>query len=277
MIQEKTILLDEIYKYISGPIIGAFLTYWFGMRGKKIDVDLQKNRELNIVLSNMLNTWKYLNKLDELLKLSEDKTNSLIFPKEYLPYIVLKSGTLNDKCFEDLENSIDKLKEFDPISYFELEGIGKRFEFIRINYIVPFLKSSKNKNQSFKNINISFLDNLLNDIEEYLRRTSKLISKNIFKETSELIDNNSILNIEQMIEDYNFEYYELILSTIPDEIYKPTFEEFKEEFSKDEIKKQINKEFKLIMEKGLENVITAMTENDFSTIEELEQKLDETC
>lgn len=275
MIQEKSILLDEIYKYISGPIIGAFLAYWFGMRGKKIDVDIQKNRELNVVLSNMLNTWQYLNKLDDLLKLSEDKTNSLIFPKEYLPFIVLKSGTLNDRCFEDLEISIEKLKEFDPISYFELEGIGKRFDFIRINYIIPFLKSSKNENQTFENINRTFLDKLLNDIEEYLRRTSKLISKKMYNDTCELIEKNEIINIEKLKEDYNLEYYELILTIIPDEIIKPSYEEFKIEFSRDEVKEQIKKEFELIMEKGLENVISAMTENDFSTIEELEQKLND--
>lgn len=267
--------MDEIYKYVGGPIIGAFLAYWFGMRGKKIDVDIQKNRELNIVLSNMLNAWQYLNKLDELLKLTEDKTNSLIFPKEYLPFIVLKSGTLNDKCFEELEDSVDKLKEYDPISYFELEGVGKRFDFIRKNYIIPFLKTSKNKNQSFEMLNRSFLDKLLNDIEEYLRRTSKLISKKTFNETSYLIVNNTSNTIETIKEDYNFDYYEVILSIIPYDAYKPTFEEFKEEFSKDEMKEQIKKEFELIMEKGLENVIEAMTENNFSTIEELEQKLNE--
>lgn len=275
MIQEKANLLDELYKYISGPIIGAFLAYWFGMRGKRIDVDIQKNRELNVVLSNMLNTWQYLIKLDELLKLSDDKTNSLLFPKEYFPFIVLKSGTLNDKCFEDLEISIEKLKEYDPISYFELEGIGKRFDYIRTNYIIPFLKSSKNENKTFENINRTFLDKLLNDIEEHLRRTSKLISKNISKETSKLIENNGTINMEMLKEDYNLEYYELILTTIPDEIIKPSYDEFKIEFSRDEVKEQIKKEFDLIVEKGLETVISVMAENDFSTIEELEQKLNE--
>ncbi len=268
--------MDELYKYICGPIVGAFLAYWFGMRGKKVDVDIQKNRELNIVLSNMLNAWQYLNKLDELLKLSEDKTNSLIFPKQYLPFIVLKSGTLNDKCFLELEESIDKLKEYDPISYFELEGIGKKFDFIRTNYIIPFLKSSKNKNQSFEMLNRSFLDKLLNDIEEYMRRTSKLISKKTFNETSKLIENNISNSIEKIKEDYNFDYYELILSIIPDESNKPTFEEFKVEFSTIEMKEQMEREFALIMEKGFENVVKAMAENNFLTIEELEQKLNET-
>jgi hypothetical protein len=275
LIQEEVSLLEQIYKYISGPIIGAFLAYWFGIRGKKIDVDLQKNKELNIVLSNMLNTWQYLNKIDEILKLSQDKTDSLVFPKEYLPYLVLKSGTLNDKCFDDLEKSIDNLKEYDPISYFELEGIGNKFDFIRTNYIVPFIKSSKNKNQSFEKINRTFLDTLLNKIEEKLRRTSKQISKKTYEETCLLIEENLLLSSKQIIDEYNFEYYELILTLIDDEIPKPTFEEFKEEFGKDDVKKQMDKELQIIMENGLEKVIEIMLDNDFSTIEELEHKINQ--
>jgi tRNA threonylcarbamoyladenosine modification (KEOPS) complex Cgi121 subunit len=41
------------------------------------------------------------------------------------------------------------------------------------------------------------------------------------------------------------------------------------------MKEQIKREFELVIEKGLENVISAMTETNFSTIEELEQKLNE--
>lgn len=273
MVQEKFYLLDEIYKYISGPIIGAFLAYWFGIRGKRVDVDLQKTRELNIVLSNMLNSWQYLKKIDQLLKLSHDKSDVLLFPREYFPVIALKSGTLNDKCFEDLENSVDRLKEFDPITYFKLEGIGKRFDFIRTNYILPFLKSPKSGNKPFEILNRTFLDQLLNDIEEYLRVTSKLISKNTYEKTFKLIENNSYINIREMIDEYNFEFYELTLSLVSDDQPKPTFEKFKEEIAKDEVKNQLNRQLTLIMEKGLKSIVEIIAENEFATVDEIEQKL----
>ena len=187
MCSETKIGYLEIFEKIS-PILLIVIGYYLGNRGKKVDVDIQKIKELNVVLSNMLDTWYYLNKLSELLHFQDEKNNNLIFPKEYLPFISLRSGVLNDSCFVELEESITSLKQYDPIIYFELEGIGKKFDFIRTNYIMPFLKSSQKGNLQSTKISRVFLDNLLNDIEQNLRETAKQISKKTYQKIEDKIE-----------------------------------------------------------------------------------------
>ena len=137
-------LIEELNKYALPLIcllIGSFLTYWFGIRGKKKDIDDKRVMELNVVLSDMLIVWHYLNKVSEIIELWNEKTDGFLFPTKYFPLIVLKSGVLNDKCFKDLEESIHGLKRYDPISYYQLEGVGNRLNYFRGNYIIPLLQT----------------------------------------------------------------------------------------------------------------------------------------
>jgi len=251
------------------------LTYYFGIRGKKQDIFNEKTKELNVVLSNMLNTRYYLHKLNESLKLLIDKSDDLILPKQYIPYIALTTGVLNDDCFKQLEDSIDELKKYDPVSYYNLKGVGTSFDYIRKNYITPFLKYSKNSNEQLSNFSSTFLDELLNKMDEHLRNTSKLISKKVYNDTDNIIVNNYFINTKQIIEEYNKKFYEIILNTKSKEDVKPSYEEFLLQYTSIEAKEQFRKEFELIVKKGMEAMTKVLSENPNLTMEELEMKLEE--
>lgn len=263
----------EIAEKIATPIVLLVAGFIFGNKSKKVDVDIQKSKELNIVLSNMLNSWHYLNKLSELLYFQEDKSNNLIFPKQYLPFITLKSGTLNDNCFNELEQSIESLKQYDPICYFELEGIGKRFDYIRSNYILPFLKSGQNKNLATNSISRAFLDKLLNDIEQHLRETAKQISKKTYEKVENKIQISLKNDLEVLKEDFNREYYEIMIPLIPENIGTQTYEDFVAELNDPEIQDVIKKQFDYIVQNGIEKIVSLMIESPDLSIEELEEKL----
>lgn len=272
MCSETKIGYLEIFEKIS-PILLIVIGYYLGNRGKKVDVDIQKIKELNVVLSNMLDTWHYLNKLSELLHFQDEKNNNLIFSKEYLPFISLRSGVLNDSCFVELEESITSLKQYDPIIYFELEGVGKKFDFIRTNYIMPFLKSSQKGNLQSTKISRVFLDNLLNDIEQNLRDTAKQISKKTYQKIEDKIEISFNNYEEKLKEDYNYEYYEIILSILPDNVEKPSFEKFMSDLKDPEIQQEMSKQFDLIAKKGMDKVISLMIENPDLSMDEIEQML----
>ncbi|WP_333696429.1 hypothetical protein [Flavobacterium sp.] len=266
-------LTFEIIEKVVTPIILLIAGFYFGNKSKKVEVDIEKIKELNIVLSNMLNCWHYLNRLSELLYFQDDKANTLIFPKQYLPFITLKSGTLNDNCFQELEESIESLKQYDPICYFELEGIGKKFDFIRTNYIVPFLKSSQTENHSNNSISRTFLDKLLNNIEQHLRETAKQISKSTYEKIEYKIQSSLESDLKELKEDFNHEYYEIMLSLLPESNVKPTYEEFLSEFNKPETQKEIQTQLDFIIKNGMDKIISLMIENPHLTIDELEEIL----
>ncbi len=270
----QTNFFEEIYKYVAGPIIGAILAYWFGIRGRQRDIDNLKVKELNTVLSNMLDCWHYLNRLSELLNISEDKTKEFFFPREYLAIIVLQSGTFNDKCFEELESSFVTLKQYDPITYFELEGVGRRFDYVRKNIVLPFLKS-EGGNKALASLSRTFLDQLIKDIKEYIRNIATLISS----DTVQRVDNKFEIDFEndfnKIKDEYNQQFYATIISAIPEGNKIPTYEEFKTGMQTPEIQKQLKVEFKFILQNGMDKLISITSENPALTLAELEEKINE--
>lgn len=270
---KEFITYEDLIKYIAAPLLLAVLAYWFSIRGKKREIDILKIKELNVILSNMLSVWTYLNNINRILRLTE-QSEGLVFPVKFLPFFVLKSGILNDNCFYELEESVSSLKQYDPITHYELEGIGRKSEYIRRNYILPFINYSDGKEKKGKN-NISriFLDKLHNDIEIQLLNTSILISKKAKQKIENLIYNGLEENHFDIIEEFNIEYYEFIISILPDEIEKPTFEDFKHEFLKSEMQEQINKELELIVKGGLERFSALINQNPAISFEEIERIL----
>lgn len=262
----------EISEKIVNPILLLIAGFYFGNKSKKVDVDIQKTKELNIVLSNMLNSWYYLNRLSELQYFQDIEDNNLLFPKQYLPFILLKSGTLNDNCFQELEMSIESLKQYEPISYFELEGIGKKFEFIKSNYILPFLKQKKSGLIS-NNMNRAFLDKLLNDIELHLRETAKQISKKTLRKIEKKIEITLKNDLDKLKENFNYEYYEMILTIIPKNEDKPTYEEFIFNMKNPEVQNNMQIQFDYVVKNGMDKLISLIVENPDLSIEELEQKI----
>ena len=174
---ESNEILDAIKMFviILSPFLASYLTYHFTIKGKQRDTDFIKRNELNNVLSHLLVVWNYLTRLDDLSKLKFDNSIILPIPKDYFSFILLKSGTLNDNSFQELEESIKTLKKYDPISFYELEGLGRRLEFIKTSFILPFIKSKSNSELN-KTISDKYLKLTIDDIEEFIDSISVIQS-----------------------------------------------------------------------------------------------------
>jgi len=269
MKEEMLGLSIELIKIIISSMLGASIIYWFSIKGKKQDVDFQKNKELNIVLSNMLDTWHYLNKINELLKFQEDSNTDSIYPMKYLPLIVLKSGNLNDSCFGELEKSIVTLKQYDPLAYHNLEGIGRKFGHIKSNFILPFLTTKYKHNNVSKIISRTFLDNLLKDIEEHLTETAKLISRETLHKIEKKIEINFEKDFDKVKEDLNNWFYDFVCLALPEGHKMPTKEELKAEMNNQEVQDQMLTHFESIANSNITLLCHVVTENPAISIEEL--------
>lgn len=263
-------MTEEILNFI-GTTFAVIIAYFLGLKGKKADVDIQKNRELNVVLSNLISSWEHLQKLSELQQFFEDEKDDLIFPKQYLPFVAFQTGAFDEKPFEDLGNSIEMLKQYDPVAYYNLNGINKKFDFIRSNYIIPFLESAQKSNNQIKEFNRSSIDRILNDIEENMRYTSKLVSKQTYEKVQKIIEVNAENGFEERKREINQEYYELIVSSIPKHNKRPSYEEILELYKMPEAQKQMQSEFDLIVKNGIGNVVKLINENPNLSIEEIRE------
>ncbi|MFP9114761.1 hypothetical protein ACLI1A_12535 [Flavobacterium sp. RHBU_3] len=254
------------------PILLAYIAYLLGNRGKRVEVDIEKVKELNTVLSDMLNTWHYLLKLSDVLSYFEAKEDKLIFPREYLPFLALRSGLLNDVCFRELDENIKLLKRYDAVSYFELEGLGKRYDYFKSVYVMPYLQS--HRPSDFGNgINRQFMDRLLNEIEEHLRETAKKISRDTAKKIDEKIAYLANQNSDEEIQNLNLEFYEVMINIMPESIEKPSFEEFAKMTSDPEVKEVIIKQFSILAKGDMDKVIAIIMNNPNLTMEEVESIL----
>lgn len=260
---------------ISSPFIAAFLavfyTYWFGVKERRKAIDITKEQKLNIVLSNLLNVWFYLSKLDEVTNI--EKFN-LPFPKELFPLVLLKSAVLNDSCFEELEKSISLLKEYDPISYFELEGFGNRVNYIRSNIILPTIT---NRNDGEGNqLSNAFSQKIIRDIEEKLRIVALLIDKKTLNKINCKISDNLLSEeyIENLREEYIFEFYEIMMSLIPKGGVKPSLVEFKNELALPETQHAFRSQLEILDKNEISDIMSIVSSNPYISIEDLRTKLE---
>ena len=260
---------------ISSPFIAAFLavffTYWFGVKERRKAIDITKEQKLNIVLSNLLNVWFYLSKLDEVTNI--EKFN-LPFPKELFPLVLLKSAVLNDSCFEELEKSISLLKEYDPISYFELEGFGNRVNYIRSNIILPTIT---NRNVGEGNqLSNAFSQKIIRDIEEKLRIVALLIDKKALNKINCKISDNLLSEeyIENLREEYIFEFYDIMMSLIPKGGVKPSLVEFINELELPETQQAFRSQLEILEKNEICDIMRIVSLDPYISIEDLRTKLD---
>jgi len=259
---------DNIWTYLS-PIIASFLTYIIAIRGKKKDVDIEKVKKLNIVFSNLLDVWYYLGKLENLSVLIK---TDLPIPFKIVPRIILNSKSVNDKPFKQLESSISLLKEYDPITYFELSGIGNRFNEIRTNFILPFLKT-QNQNDLSKKISETYIKDTIKEIEEYLLSISKHLGYRTSRRIKKKINNQLENNIEETKKELIENYYDFMMALVPENQQKPTLEEFKKELSSPETIEMLNKQMEIFTNADFGQIINLVAENPYMSIEEMKDKL----
>lgn len=186
--------------------------------------------------------------------------------------MALHSDLLKDSCFFDLEESISTLKRYDPVSYFELEGIGKRYDYLKTNYTIPFLKST-NPTEFGLSMNRQFIDKLLNEIEEHLRGTAKQISNETYKRIEKKIENLNTRDAKDHISEFNENFYEFIIGIIPEDMEKPTYEEFVKGVGEPEMRDMLKSQFELMAKAGVAAVTELVMSDPSLTLEEVADRL----
>ncbi|AZJ36310.1 hypothetical protein [Tenacibaculum singaporense] len=261
-------IFNNTWTYIS-PIIASFLTYIITIKSKKKDIDIEKSKKLNIVVSNLLDVWSYLDRLNTLSQINKV---DLPIPMNMIPVLFSDSKLFNDASFKNLENSISLLKEYDPIVYYELSGIGSRFKEIKSNFILPFLHS---KNQSSFNQKLSetYIKETIEEIEEYLISISKHIGYKAIKKIKKKIYIHPKSNIEDIKEDFTLSYYNTIIELIPENVKKPTLEEFKRELNSEETRKQFKEYMSTFSNINFNQLTSIIAEDPYISLEEMKDKL----
>ncbi|WP_298363635.1 hypothetical protein [uncultured Lutibacter sp.] len=262
-------ILKDVW-IILGPIVAALLTYFIAIKGKQKDVDIVKEKKLNIVISNMLDVWNYLWFLK---KMSSLKKADLPIPFKALNFVFFKSDMINDKCFEELTNSIVLLKEYDPIVYYDLSGIGERFDYIRKNFILPFI-NSKNESKINDKIQTTYLLDTIEDIEENLKEISKEINKRNSKKILKKLNSQDEQNIDDIKNEMLENYYDFMMDVVPDGTNKPSFEEFKKELENPDNKEIMNQQFDIILNNNIGLIMEQVAEDPNMSIDEMMKNLE---
>lgn len=254
---------------ILSPFIAASLTYFLSVKSKKKDIDIEKEKELNTILSNLLNVWHYLTRLESISEIISNKNQDYIFPKEYLPGIILNTDYINDNCFRELDESNLLLKKYDPIIYYRLEGIGKNIDSIRQQLIMPFFNNPKLSSELITMGTKTLLEDTLKVIEENLEMVAEQISKKTTKKIKGFIDDYVNKETENLLQELDQKYYELMIPLMPENETKPTFEEFKELSKTSEFKEMQQIQMKIALEGTLTEALDIIANNPNVTTEEL--------
>ncbi len=251
------------------PFIAAYLTYKYAIKSKLKDYDIQKKQELNCVISNLMIVWHFSTRLETIAAIKYNPDIDLPISKQHISFLVLNSGLFNDEIFADLDKSIENLKKHDPISFYELEGIGARFEFLKKNFLSPMLKSRSNSPVN-KILSDKYLKETLSQIEDHIEIIAGRIDCEFQKELINKIHREPEKEIEEFRSDILLWIYDLVLVSQPNHV---TFEEFMEEVKKPEVQEMINSQLTLVSESNLEQLLNQVFENPEISIEELQKSL----
>ena len=256
------------------PFLASFLTYFFAIRKKRKIIDLAKERELNIVLANLLNVWHYVGKLNLIIQIMEDDNQKTIFPKKILPMIILNTKLLNDSCFQELDRSSEGLKKYDPIIFYELSDVGKNFDFIRKECIFPLLKNgTKEKDTLIKTVS-PMIQGIMNDVQENLELVSVELGSKVVKKVKRLIKKRLAKGAQQFMKELDAAYYESIKKMLPPPYSELSFDAFKANVSDSpEFQRMIELDVNMTLEGNLDDVFSIISKKPNISIDELENEI----
>jgi len=269
--------MDTVIKIFTlfSPFIAAYIVYLLGIKGKRKETDIQKEKELNIVLSNLLMVWHYLSKIDTVVGLLKSPNPNSIVPPKYYPVIILQTSILNDKYFQELDNSVDVLKKYDPILFYKLEGIGNSLDTIRKKFILPFFKNPDTNSEMITAGAGTLVTVTLKDIEDYLEMVAGKLNADTLAQVRTYIHDHLNSDNEEIVKETNEKYYELMMQIIPDSVgQKPTLDEFVEFAKTDEYKKIVEMQFDIVANDTLEDFIDIVTNNPDISMEQAQAVLD---
>lgn len=265
--KQETITIFQVITIIS-PFIASYLTYLFVVKSKIKDVDIEKERHLHTTLSFLLMIWHDLRTLKSLIYVLRDKSENLIFPKKIFSVFVLGKNLLSEDKFKGLKESIEGIKKYDAITYFYLEGAGEDLNEIKTKYIFPFLEIDNIDDYLIEVSAGRFIDDAIENYEGYIVDVASLINNKTKKKVKLKIIDSKKEDRTSIINELNINYYQYMLSIIPEGTKKPSYDEFLEEFKTEEFQKIIELQIDVFKNNGLSNLLKVVSENPNIPIEE---------
>ncbi|MFD2517600.1 hypothetical protein [Salinimicrobium flavum] len=247
------------------PIITAILTYFIAIRGKRKDVNLEKEKKLNIVISDLLDVFYFLQSLKSISDLNKEE---LPFPPRMFSFILIQSGMIDESCLQELKKSIKLLKSYDPVTYYDINGIGERFDYLQSNFITPLI-TSKNNQELNSNLSEGYLDGLIEEIKTHILSISRKANKGNYKLLKKRITREVKSNEikEELINNY-FDF----LRKLP-HYENFTDEELKRETSGEEFQKLMEAQLSVLEVADNKELMKIVAEDPDISVEEMKSRL----
>ncbi|MDH4474111.1 MAG: hypothetical protein QE487_16000 [Fluviicola sp.] len=206
--------LKETYNLLAPTaIVGAAVTYWFGMRQKRFDLNQEHYKKIRLTVSDLLLIWNEYAKLERFLK-SNDPTNSAIYQ---VPELAEKFFSVDQRKLKKMNKSfllsIENLKEIDIALFHKLEGSLDSFNKTNKEVFTPILQSRIIENDVSKEIIIPVLDELLETIEEIILDTVKHLPRKERRSVRKVLDKH-LKGVKELEEDSD------LISEVPEFLVK---------------------------------------------------------
>ncbi|RZN80606.1 MAG: hypothetical protein EVB11_11515 [Winogradskyella sp.] len=254
---------------IISPFLASFLTYKFAIKSKFKDVDIEKERHLHTTLSYLLTIWHDLKTLKSLTYILKDKSEDLLFPKRLFSEIILNEKLLNQDKFDGLKHSIEGVKKYDAITYFHLEGFGENLKDIKTRFIFPFLKVENIKDSLIDISAGKLIDQSIEEYEAVIIKIASLINNRTKKILINKITDSKKEDAKSVINELNINYYQNIMSGIPENEVRPSYDEILKEFKPEELQKISELQIDIFKNNGMQKILKIVSENPDISVEEM--------
>lgn len=201
---------------ILSPFLAAYMVYYFGLKTKRKEIDLEKERHLNSLLSSLLDSYVFLARLELAMEFKASKEKTII-PKSLLSHILRDEDFMNKHCFDELDQAVDELKTYEPLLYIKMAGFGKGLIKFRKTYVEPLITPSTEKSMSSLVGPSTFYKIQKHLIKEFALQVTSIIGKKSKKDFEELIESYEQRR-EDAIPEINKASYLMMMSILPEEI-----------------------------------------------------------
>lgn len=263
----------EIFKLFiafASPFIAALLTYFLTIKKSKKDVDLEKERALNQVLSDLLSSRFYLSRIKVMDLILTSEVKETIFPINRIPDILLNSGLFEPADFSQLDKSIHLLKQYDAIIHYRLEGIGSNFEIINNNYILPVISSQKNGQIIISSSIIRpLLSETLTSIDDNIFDVVSQMNPRVKKEVDNILSRTIEDETKKLIEELESIYYNSMSAMLLENGVVIPKNEFKDFAKTDEFQKILDLQLQVLKKGNLDKTLKMLSDNPDISMEEL--------
>lgn len=169
-------------------IIGATVTYWFGIRQKRFEINQEHYKKIRVTTSSLLTIWWEYAALEKLLK-SKDKTNELAFkiPEIATEYLKIDEKKVK-KMNKSFSSSLENLKEIDVVLFYELEGCLDGINKTNREIFEPLFDDLEGINDEKINLIIPVLDELIEDLEKIILDTIKYLPRRERGKVHQILD-----------------------------------------------------------------------------------------